>query len=233
MRTRTKILLLAASLAIVASLAACTNDKDSDNSGKSGALPRLEKAKSNLDEAETITVALSTAQLPAGVTGLLSATGEGNHSPAFDGEVKVIVGGASIGAEVVSLGGVVYAKTGFAPTFVEIDPASLSAPDPAQFMAASGGISDLLVKAEKLTEGDKSRDGGDVLTSITGRLSGKVVKSLIPSADPTKSFAVTYRLTADDVVRDVTIKGPFYGTETVEYLLKVSTSDQPVTIKAP
>lgn len=233
MRTRTKFFALAASIAIVAGLFACSGDNNTDTSRKSNVLPRLEKAKSILDQAETINVSLSTPQLPAGVTGLLSATGEGNHSPAFQGKVKVVTGGASLGADVVSVDGTVYAKTGFSPTFLEIEPSSLSAPDPAQFISTTGGISDLLVKTDKLAEGNESRDGSDVLTSITGRLRGTVVQSLIPSADPTKSFKVTYRLTADDALRDATIKGPFYGTTTVEYLLKVSTSDQPVTIKAP
>lgn len=233
MRTRTKFFALAASIAIVAGLFACSGDNNTDTSRKSNVLPRLEKAKSILDQAETINVSLSTPQLPAGVTGLLSATGEGNHSPSFQGKVKVIAGGASIGADVVSVDGTVFAKTGFSPIFLEIDPSSLSAPDPAQFMATTGGISDLLVKAEKLAEGNKSRDGAEVLSEITGRLPGKVVRLLIPSADPKKSFTVTYRLTADDVLHDATIKGPFYGTETVEYLLTVSTSDEPVTIKAP
>lgn len=231
MRTRLFALSLAAALTLT--LTGCSGKDAAETTDKTLA-PRLAKAKSTLDSAETISVALSTERLPNGVTGLLSATGDGNHSPAFKGEVKVMTGGASIGADVVAVDGVVYAKTGFSPSFLEIDPASLKAPDPASLIATSGGVSDLLTKTTKLTDGGETRDGSTVLASINGRLPGKIVKTLVPSADATKSFAVTYRLTDGDELRDATIIGPFYPESgKTTYTIKVSTSDTPVTITKP
>ena len=58
------------------------------------------------------------------MTGLLSAKGKGNHSPAFDGKVKVVTGGSSLDADVIAVEGKVYAKTSFAPVFLTIDPAT-------------------------------------------------------------------------------------------------------------
>ncbi len=218
---------------VTVSLVGCSDKSGDPEPKKPQIMPRLEKAKATLDGTETLKVSLATPQLPSGVTGLLSATGNGNHAPAFKGKAQFVVGGASLDADIVAVDDVVYAKTGFAPKFVELDPASVGAPDPAQLVATSGGVSDLLVKTTKLAEGEKSRDGKDVLTTISGTLPGNVVQSLIPTADPTKGFAVTYRLTEDDQLRDARINGPFYGTEVVAYTLKVSTSDQPVDIKAP
>ena len=230
---RTRLCALALATALMLTSAGCSSSDKPKAEDKTLA-PRLAKAKATLDSAETLTVALATKSLPTGVTGLLSATGEGNHSPAFKGKVKVITGSASLGADVVAVGGTVYAKTSFAPIFVEIDPASLKAPDPATLIATSGGISDLLVNSTKLTDGGKTRDGSTVLASIKGQLPGTIVKSLVPSADQTKTFTVTYRLTDDDQLRDATINGPFYpDSGNITYTIKVSTSDTPVIITKP
>ena len=116
------------------------------------------------------------------MTGLLSAKGKGNHSPAFEGKVKVVTGGSSLDADVIAVKGKVCAKTSFAPVFLTIDPASLKAPDPAALLDTDTGITQILAKTTKLTEGGKSRDGYDVLTTIKGALPGSVVKDIIPSA---------------------------------------------------
>ena len=230
MRTR---LLALALVALLIPLAGC-GGKDSGKTDDSTLAPRLAKAKAVIDGAETISVELSTRSLPSGVTGLLSATGQGNHTPAFKGKVKVITGGASLGADVVAVGGKVYAKTGFAPIYLTVDPASLQAPDPATLIETSGGISDLLIKTTKLSDGGKTRDGSTILRSIKGTLPGDIVQSVVPSADAGKTFTVTYRLTDKDELRDATITGPFYpDAGNITYTVKVSTSETPVTITKP
>jgi lipoprotein LprG len=219
-------------------LTACSGGSDSSDGGASKGgddlAGRLAEAKTGLDGAETISISLATKKIPDGITGLLSATGKGNHSPAFTGKVTVITGGASLGADVIATGGKVYAKTGFLPTFAPIDPASLKAPDPAMLLDPDNGITQILVKTEGLKEGDKSRDGKDVLTTITGTLPGDVVRTIIPSADASKAFTVAYRVDDDDRLRDATLTGPFYpGGDEVTYTVTLSTSKTPVTIEAP
>ena len=230
MRTRHLILMLVAATLV---LAGCTGSSD-DKGDPAELQTRLATAKKSLDAAESITISLATKKLPSGVTGLLSAKGKGNHSPAFDGKVKVVTGSTSLDADVIAVDGKVYAKTSFAPVFLTIDPESLKAPDPASLLAAETGITQILVKTKKLTEGNKSRDGGDVLTTIKGSLPGSVVKDIIPSAAQDESFTVTYRLDDDDVLRDATLKGPFYpkGGD-VTYTVKLTTSDTAVTIEPP
>jgi lipoprotein LprG len=229
--------LLPALLATGLLVGGCTGSGSSSDDGGEPAgddlTPRLVAAKTALDDAETISIDLATKRIPDGITGLLSAKGKGNHSPAFTGQVTVITGGASLAAEVIATGGKVYAKTGFLPDFTPIDPASLKAPDPASLLATDGGISQILVKTKGLRQDGQSRDGKDVLTTIKGTLPGSVVKAIIPSADAGTSFAVTYRLD-DDHLRDATLTGPFYpGGADVTYTVTLETSDTPVTIEAP
>lgn len=213
-------------------LSGCSGD-DKPKTDDSTLAPRLANAKAALDKAETIDVDLSTESIPDGVTGLLSATGRGNHSPAFKGTVKVVVGGSTIDADITSVDGEVFAKIGFLP-LSPIDPADYQAPDPATLIATSGGISDLLTSSTDLLDGGKSRAGETVLSAIKGKLSGKVVKTLVPSADATKPFTVTYRLNDDDELQDASIRGPFYpDSGSITYSVKVATSDTPVTITKP
>lgn len=221
-------------------LAACSGSSDSSdetngNDGDSAKLTsRLAEAKKTLDSAETIQISLATKTLPDGITGLLSATGEGNHSPAFEGKVTVITGGSSLAADVIAVDGKVFAKTGFAPNFLTIDPASLKAPDPASLMSADDGISQILVKTENVTDGGQSRDGKDVLTTVKGTLPGDVVATIIPSAAKDQTFKVVYRLDDQDQLRDATLTGKFYPDGgNVTYTVGLATSDSPVTIKAP
>jgi len=221
-------------------LAGCTGSSDSSDGGGGDAdsadnlAARLATAKTTLDSAETISIKLATKSIPDGVTGLLSAEGTGNHSPAFEGTVTVVTGGASLGAEVIATGGKVYAKTGFLPDFTPIDPATLKAPDPATLLRADGGITQILLETDTLTEDGQSRDGKDILTTIKGTLPGEVVQGIIPSAAADGIFTVSYRLDDSDVLRDATIRGPFYpGGDAVAYTVTLGTSDTPVTIEAP
>jgi lipoprotein LprG len=230
--------LIPALLATGLLLSACTGSSDASDGADGGKgddlAARLADAKKTLDDAETISISLSTKSIPDGITGLLSAKGKGNHSPAFTGEVTVVTGGASLGADVIATGGKVYAKNRFLPEFTAIDPTTLKAPDPADLLKPEGGITDILTSTEGLKTDGQSRDGKDVLTSIKGTLPGSIVSTIIPSASPDKDFAVTYRIDDDDVLRDATLSGPFYpGGDTVTYTVSLETSDTPVTIKAP
>ena len=214
-------------------LAGC-GGSDGDDTDTTELQKRLSAARATIDEAETVDIALSTTSLPDGVTGLLSATGQGNHSPAFKGKVKVVTGGSTLSADVVSADGTLKAKTSFSPLYLEIDPESLQAPDPAELLDPENGVTRILDQTDGLKEGDQSRDGSDVLTSITGTLPGSLVKTIIPSADDAAGFDVTYRLTDDDELRDATISGPFYPNGgDVTYKVELTTSDEPVTIKLP
>lgn len=227
-------LALLGAAALLTLVAACSGGDSAGSTDTAALQARLDTAKTVIDDAETIDLALSTDSVPDGVSGLLSATGQGNHSPAFTGDVKVSTGGASLSAEVVAVDGKVYAKTSVAPVFLTIDPASLKAPDPAVLLDTEDGVSSILQQTDDLAEGDRSRDGEDVLTTITGTLPGSVVARILPSAAEDSEFEVSYRLDDDDVLRDARMTGPFYGeSSSVTYSLTLTTSDEPVEITAP
>jgi lipoprotein LprG len=232
-RLQSLTVLLVAAVA-VGFLAGCGPDKSDPKVQRDLLKERLTEARANIDEAETISLSLSAKNMPDGTSGLLSATGSGNHSPAFKGNVKVVTGGATVTAEVVAVGSEVMAKPSFAPIFLKVDPASLKAPNPAALFETSVGFSQILVETKGLKEGAKSRDGKEVLTTISGSLPGSVVRAILPSADTAASFPVTYRLTEDNELRDASISGPFYpGVADVTYDIAVTTSSEPVSITLP
>ncbi len=213
----------------------CTDDSaDGGDDDEASVEDRLASARTTLDEAESIDFSIVADELPSGVRGLLSAVGTGIPAPAFEGDVTVSVG-TSIDAEVIALGDVVYADSAFLPGgFTEVDPALLGAPNPADLFDTETGVSNLLTSTVDPEAGEESRDGEDVLTTISGMLPGDLVAALIPTADEAGEFAVTYRLTDDDELRDAQISGPFYGDSgDVTYDLGVDPSDEPVDITAP
>lgn len=223
---------VAALLLLLASLAACSNGDSA--AGRGELTERLTAARTQIDQAESLDISLSTDRVPDGTTGLLSANGKANHDPAFSGDVTVVTGGTSLDAEVISVAGKVYVKTRFAPRFMTMDPTSIGAPDPADLLSTDRGVGQILQKTEQLSDGGRSRDGSDVLTTIDGRLAGKVIKDVLPSADADDSFTVSYRLDEDNSLRDATIDGPFYpDAPDVSYKLTLRTSPKPVEIAAP
>ncbi|KAA1423380.1 LppX_LprAFG lipoprotein [Mumia zhuanghuii] len=235
MSKRATLAVLLPTLALT--LVGCTGEDGGKDDGGAGAEDlggRLSAARTVLDDAASLELDLATKALPSGVTGLLDAAGTGTHAPAFEGDVTVSLKGVPVKAEVVSVDGKVYAKTGFAPDFVPLDPATIGAPDPAALVAADDGISSLLEETDDLEDGGESRDGRDVLTTITGTIAGRDVRALIPTAQADATFDATYRLTEDDVLRDVTLKGLFYESdEPVVYTIAVTASDDDVEITAP
>ena len=194
---------------------------------------RLADAKALIDDAPSVDFSIVTESLPSGVNGLLEAEGTGTNAPAFDGTARVSAG-AAVDAEVISVDGTVYAKIGFVPTFVELDPATIGAPDPADFFDIEEGVSSLLVATDDIEEGEAQRDGEEVLTTITGTLQGDLLKALLPTADEAGTFDVTYRLTEEDALTGIEVTGPFYaGSDDVTYDLTIDPSDESVEITAP
>lgn len=229
---RTRLIAPVLGLALLV-LSACTGGDDQPDVGQLE--ERLASAQAMLDDAERLDFSLTTkGRLPAGVSGLESAEGFGNRTPAFQGDITVSAGGAAIDAELVSVDGTVYAKLGFSPSFFAIDPAQYGAPDPAQLIGTPGEGLLSILSATDVTDSEQSRDGRDVLTTIRGTVPGDVIANLLPSADPDGEFVVTYRLDDDDVLRDATITGPIYeGADDVTYVVTATPSDEPTDITAP
>jgi lipoprotein LprG len=221
--------------------AACSGGSDGTDGNDTAELQaRLDTAQQAIFDAPALDISLATTQLPAGVNGLLSASGRGYQGAtvedaAFSGDVVVIASGTSLKAEVVAVNGSVFAKTGLTPTFLTLDPATLGAPDPAVLLGAEGeGLAQILTETQKLTDGGQSREGRDVLTTISGTLPGAAVAEFLPTADADGTFAVTYRLSEDDTLVDAEITGPFYpGGADVTYTVELTPTDDDAEITEP
>ncbi|QWC84851.1 LppX_LprAFG lipoprotein [Nocardioidaceae bacterium] len=174
----------------------------------------LSQAKQQLDRTSGISLELSTPELPASATGLLSATGVGTSAPAFDGEIRVSVAGVGATVPVVSLEGTTYATLPFTTEFVEVDPAEFGAPDPAQLFGPTDGLSSLLTEAEETSPGEQVREGSDVVTRYAASLPGAALQSIVPVAPDQVDFDATFTLDADQRLTKATLTGPFYGADT-------------------
>jgi lipoprotein LprG len=193
-------------LALAPALGGCTGS----DTPKASPENALAAAKKQLDATSGVRIALSTATLPSGVSGLLTADGIGTHDPAFTGRIKVSSTGVTADASVVAVNGVVYAKLPFTTRFVTIDPADYGAPDPAGLMNEQGGLSSLLTSARHLEQGDQVREGKAVLSSYTGTVPGKAVAAVIPSATPSADFTAAFTVTDRDRLAKAVLSGPFY-----------------------
>jgi lipoprotein LprG len=195
-------------LPLVLVAAGCTGDDTGDESSPEEALAA---AKTKLDETSGVELQLSTEALPEKVDGLVNATGVGTHAPAFEGTVDLLVNELSLEVPVVAVDGLVFAKLPFTKKYAEVDPADYGAPDPAQLMDSSTGISSWLTEVTDVAAGDQSREGSLVLSSYSGTLPGEVVADSIPTADTAAEFPVTFRIDDEGTLHSVDVSGPFYG----------------------
>jgi lipoprotein LprG len=219
-RPRTTRHLTAVLLPLVLLAAGCSGDDPADDSTPADALA---EAKAKFDETSGLTLKLSTDALPETVDGLVNATGVGTHAPAFEGTVDLMVNKLSLEVPVVAVDGQVYAKLPFTTKYAEVDPADYGAPDPAQLMDSTTGISSWLTEATDVEAGDKIREGSVVLSSYSGTLPGEVVADSIPTADTSADFPVTFRIDDKGALHSVDVSGPFYGKgDEVDYTVTLT-----------
>jgi lipoprotein LprG len=203
--------LAVAALALSLAVSGCTGDEASSASDGKDPEEVMALAKKTLDETSGVRISLSTKDLPSGVQGLTNAEGVGVHPPGFEGQITVEVSGLSVDVDVIATDGKVWIKY-LVPTFQEADPADYGAPDPADLMATSGGLSDLLVNTDGLVKGDEVRGGEnneEVLTEYTGTVPASFVETVIPSATG-DDFDAAYTVSGDGELREARLTGEFY-----------------------
>lgn len=227
---RVRLALTAPVLVALAAVAGCSGDEEP----KADPRTTLAAAKKNLDGTSGVRIGLSTDKLPSGVSGLLDADGVGTHDPAFEGTIKVSASGVTADAEVVAVGGKVYAKLPFTSRFAPIDPADYGAPDPADLLDDHGGLSSLLTSATEVQTGKQVRDGKVVLSTYTAKVPGDAVESVIPSADPEAAFSAIFTLTDADLLDKAVLSGPFYpDADSVTYTITFDDYGTEKNIKRP
>jgi lipoprotein LprG len=211
-RRTTRTTLAAAVLLAAGSLAACSGG-DADETDDTSGPEVLAAAKQQLDDTTGVHLALTTPELPDGVSGVLSAEGDVTKAPAFEGELKVLFSGLTADVPVISVGGKVYAKIPPLQTrWDEVDPADYQAPDPATLIDPDEGVPNWLTAAENVEKGEQERDGRTVVTVYTASIPGDAVKSAIPTAVAERSFDAEFRIDEDDRLVGGTFTGPFYAS---------------------
>jgi len=219
---------------MVAVLGACSASADSSPAKKTTAAEQLAVAKTKVDAATSMHLTLRSSGIPASVNGALGADGSGTHAPAFKGTLNARISGFEAKVDVVAIDKLLYVKLPFTTEFVQADPKTYNAPDPAQLFATEGGITSLMTATVNPVEGKKVRVGPDVLQTITGTLSGASVAKLLNIGDATKTFDVTYGITdPGSELRTVTMTGPFYQGATSTYALTLDRYGAPVAISKP
>lgn len=215
-------------------LSSCSDDSPSATDGKT---PEevLAAARQALDETSGLSLALTTDDLPDGVTGVQKATGVATRAPAFDGSITVVLNGQPFVVPVISVDGTVNVQLPLTPGWQDIDPADYGAPDPAQLMSADHGFSALLTATTDVEEGDSVRGGAnnsEVLTEYTGSVPGDAVQVISPEASG--DFDATYTIADGGELREAELTGVFYeDSDPMTYTVTFDDYGTEKDIKAP
>ena len=201
------------------------------------AVQRLQAVKKVVDAATGFHIELSSANVPSTASGLLSGSGDGSHAPAFTGNLKVQIGGASASVPVVAVDGTVYAKLPFKTGYSTIDPATYGAPDPnVLFSSGPGGLSSLMPLTQGATYGAQKRDGSETVQTITGTLPSTAVRKTLGFGKNSTGldYGVEYEVTAGNQLRQVRVTGPFFaaGGQT-SYLTRFTQYGEKVDVRKP
>ena len=170
----------------VVAVASCSSSPDGSTPTASQLSPaqQLAAAKTKVDAAPSVHLALASSNVPQGASGVVSADGWGKHPPAFKGTFKVTLNGIQADAEITSLDGDVYAKLPLVPGTNKIDPKTFGLPDPAVLFSPDKGLTTLLTATTSPVAGEKVRKGSEVLTTITGTRAGQGGHRPLPHRRP-------------------------------------------------
>lgn len=227
MKTRA-LALIAVTVLVLGGVAGCGGTKKPDKPVPE----RLATAQKYLNETDGVKIGLSTPALPQGVQGVLKADGIGTKQPAFKGNITVVQNGLSVQVPVVAVDGKVQIQ--FGGSWQTIDPKKFGAPDPASLFTSDGGLATILTDVQGAKAGKDTRDGKRVLSTITGKVSGQRVSSIIPSATSTSDFTATFTLDDTDHLTKVVLTGPFYPKAApVTYTITFSDYGSTEIITAP
>jgi lipoprotein LprG len=227
---------LAATAVLLAVLTGCSDDKEPTGNGggnEPDPVALLTDAKKVLDEAASVHFVITGKDIPDSARALLSADGQATHAPAFKGKLTV-QSGQKIDAEVVAVGGKVYAKPSFSPAFIEVKPADLGAPDPAVLLDPAKGLTAMLPVLKDPAIKGESRQGAQVLTEVSGSIEGKTLTAIFPGAPTDKSFPSVFKIDKESKqLVSAMISGPFYGDATSSYDVTLDRYGEQVQITKP
>ena len=229
-------LLASVVLAGAVALSACSGEGSAETEPTPAtAAERLAAAQEALEAADGLTVALTSVDVPTDVNGVRSATGVGvvdGESIRFAGEVEARITGVSATVEMIGIDDDAYMKL-FTPDFAPVDLEALGAPNPTSFFAPETGIASLIAATTDIAEGDRQREGREILTEVTGTLPGEKIEGLLRLGGPGLEFDVACGLTDVNELRRAVLEGEFYPGTRSTYTLILTDYGQVVPIERP
>lgn len=196
---------------------------------------QLAEAQTKIEHAEAITISLTSADVPSNVDGVQAATGTAvmdGDLIKFEGEFQGKVSGVAAKVAILAIGDDTYMKL-FTPDYEPVVLSTLGVPNPAGFFLPETGLASLLASTTDLNVGEQVREGDDVLTEITGKLSGDKVNALLNLGEADQSFDVTYGLTEDNELRTVVLSGEFWKGTVSSYTMLLTDYGVVVPIEVP
>ena len=224
---RGRLMLLA--VAVVLPSAGCSGASDESPTDL------LRQAKTTLDDASSVHFTLATEDDPGAAAGLVGGEGDLLRPSSFQGTLQVLIAGAPVDVEVVSVDGTVYAQLPFTSGFSVVDPADFGIGDPAALLDPEAGISQLLESVEDPRLGEERRVDGEVVREVTGRIPGDLVERLLTSQDPEQPVDVTFAIADEGAeLRRAELTGPFFTAEDdATYVVELTEYGADVEISAP
>lgn len=171
----------------------------------------LRDAKQSIDGAPSLHFTLSSQNVTG--TGPLITGGQGvaKRPDGFAGSLSVVASGFTVSVDVVSTGGVFYARTPLDTSFTKTDPATYGFGDPGKLLDPGTGLSTLLPVCASPANRDADRLNGEQLDEVSCSMPGDRVAALLTSADPSQRVQATVGVDASThQLRRVVLVGPFF-----------------------
>ncbi len=195
----------------------------------------LARARTTLDEADSLHFVLTSEGAPTTGTALVGGEGDVARPASFEGTLQVLAAGGALDLAVVSVDGTVYAQLPFTTGYSVVDPAQFGFGDPGALLDPGTGISRLLEDAGSAELGEERRVDGEVVREVTAELPGDLVEQVLTSEDPSQPVQAMFSVATDSGrLRRAELTGPFYAADRdATFTIEFSDPGADVEITAP
>jgi lipoprotein LprG len=195
----------------------------------------LARARTTLDEADSLHFVLTSEGAPTTGTALVGGEGDVARPASFEGTLQVLAAGGALDLAVVSVDGTVYAQLPFTTGYSVVDPAQFGFGDPGTLLDPETGISQLLADADSAELGEERRVDGEVVREVTAELPGERVEQVLTSEDPGQPVQARFSVATDSgELRRAELTGPFHTAgQDATFTIELSDFGADVEITAP
>ncbi|MGY1734210.1 LppX_LprAFG lipoprotein [Geodermatophilus sp. SYSU D01045] len=195
----------------------------------------LARAKTTLDETESLHFVLTSEGAPTTGTALVGGEGDVLRPASFEGTLQVLAVGSALDLAVVSVDGTVYAQLPFTSGYSVVDPAQFGFGDPGALLDPDTGISQLLAQADAAELGEERRVDGEVVREVTAEIPGDLVEQVLTSEDPSQPVEARFAVAPESgELRRAELTGPFFAADQdATFTLELSDPGDDVEITAP